>query len=188
MKKLLLALSAFILIFLNLRMFGRSPISGEFRMNVPFFNVIKRDPERERIVGQKLKLENALARFRRRPGFGQIGLQEVLNLIDVELAIVDGLLDGVGGYRLERIVNERNEIVSFALPAVLQVYDYILSLSSTSAQLEQKIRDSIEREKNRLSNALSYDDKEAFLLSMADALEYYYTVIEDIQFALSKVA
>jgi hypothetical protein len=186
MKKLLLIITVFVLVFLNLRMFGRPFLGSERSLDTPFFNIVKRDPERERIVHTKIKLEHALTRFRRQPDFGQIGLQSILDLVDVELAIVDGLLDGVKGYRLERIVHERNKIVMRALPVVLKTYDHVLSLATMDAALEQKIRNAMARENGHLANALNYEDKETFLLRMADGLEYYYQVIEDIQYALSK--
>ena len=131
----------------------------------------------------KNELEYALRQVRQRADFGELGMQKVLTLLDLELNIVDHLLAGETGYGIEQAMQGRNNVLHHSIPSVVQLYDMVLDLATTHAQLEKRLRTYAARHEKGLWRALDSGDKHAFLLHMADTLEYYYNMIQNMQYA-----
>lgn len=107
-----------------------------------------------------------------RADFGETGLQQILNLLNIELLIIKCLIKDDNKSMLQEAVEERNQVMRVSSPSVIRVYDMILDVATQDANV---------------GSGLYHDkrDKKLFLWQVKDKLEQYAAKIKDMQYEIS---
>ena len=94
---------------------------------------------------------------------GEVAIQQVIKLIDLELEIINNLLHRTNAHIIQQIVAKRDVLLEISLPTAIEVYDMILSIAAA----ENGERESIARA--------------PFLRNMMERLEQYHLIIKTMQ-------
>ncbi len=137
----------------------------------------------QQIAHTERELDGMLGQLKQNTYLSEMSMQKLINLIDLESDIVNLLIKHRTGYVIQKAVNSRKKVIRRTLPSVVRAYDVVLDLATMYAELENELRSYYARHKNDLTYALRADDKEQFLYHMLNTLEYYYQVIERMQYA-----
>ncbi len=114
---------------------------------------------------------------------GEYGLQRLLWLIDLEFEIMEQLLAGMGGYILEKSVQERDiELKSSPMP-ISDAYNIIIELATSCG--DQKTDQMtygylVRKSKRNGSPIMNGKSRKGFLMRTMNALEHYYTMIQNM--------
>lgn len=133
------------------------------------------------IMHERIKLDRLLEELKRRPDFGQTGLQHVINILDIEFFIIESLLAGDSRFKVQEMVEERNKLLQTSSPIVVHVYNMIINVVTIDRTVETKMKlyDDVDMQKK---SALSVDEKKAFLHKMKNVLQAYYGKIRRMQY------
>ena len=136
------------------------------------------------ILNLQSTLDKKLMSLARKADFGEIGMQAILNLLDLEIEVVDLLLNGDNGYVVEQAVKAKQHTLQQTMLSAVQIHDMILNVATLNADLEMKLQKYMRGHKKRLHHALSLDNKQAFLDHMRYTLGHYYSTIENTQYEM----
>lgn len=94
---------------------------------------------------------------------GEVGIQQVVKLIDLELVIIKNLLNRNNARIIQNAVDKRDALLENSLPAAAEVYDMTLSLATESDRKSEP------------------SARTPFLRNMMERLEQYYLLIKNVQ-------
>ncbi len=129
-------------------------------------------------------LEGLLTQFTARPDFGEFGLQQILDLLDIEGIILDHLLAHNSGQLLEETIRSRDGLLRHSTPSVVRVYNRVLELIGQD-ELEENMYAGYIHERRKLANTLSRRDRRLFLMRMRQKLSEYYMMIRNKQYQIT---
>ncbi len=135
------------------------------------------------VAGQERTLNREFGRLRSYTEEGEFRLQRVLSLLDTEIDLVQLLLAGEHGYLLERTADIRDTMLDNSAPSVVWMYDRVMNVATTQAQLLPKIR-GYAADGGSLHRALPYHERRMFLGHMAHVLKYYYSTVGELHHKL----
>ena len=124
------------------------------------------------VIEAQALLEKNLVQLKWRADFGETGLQQILNLLNIELLIIKCLIKDDNKSMLQEAVEERNQVMRVSSPSVIRVYDMILDVATQDANV---------------GSDLYHDkrDKKLFLWQVKDKLEQYLAKIKNMQYEIS---
>ena len=124
------------------------------------------------VIKAQALLEKTIVQLKWRADFGETGLQQILNLLNIELLIIKCLIKDDNKSMLQEAVEERNQVMRVSSPSVIRVYDMILDVATQDANV---------------GSGLYHDkrDKKLFLWQVKDKLEQYAAKIKDMQYEIS---
>ena len=169
----------------------RANLSSGVKLVVPQYHTMIKAPSRYTTVIKKValgprpmtisaslelraNLEKVLVQLKWRSDFGEMGLQQILNLLNVEIFITDCMIKGDSGLLLSEAVQQRSNLLQSSAPSVSNVYNMILDEATFNNQIDSPFPES-----------LPTNDKKLFLWQVKDKLEYYYSKIQEMQYDIS---
>lgn len=135
-------------------------------------------------TSMKQDLSSLFSNLKNSPDYGEIMLQKIMDLIDAEIVIVNHLLCSHTGAAVEEAINMRNDMLKHTIPSVAYIYDKVMDLATFDYETNTKLY-RCGCCTNAIANVLNWQDKTAFLHSMADKLHHYYTMIRQMQCSIS---
>ena len=130
-------------------------------------------------------LDTKLEDFTSNPGINEFHVQSLLGLLNAEMLIMDHLIVGNTGYRVECALNKRNKKLWRAVPSVVEVFDAMVDLAlyepqlDTSHNLSMACQDKFDRMR------LCSEYKRVYLHRAYDMLEDYYLALRYFQYDLT---
>lgn len=134
----------------------------------------------ESTVQEEELFRDIFARFKESKDYGEIALQNVVDLLDHELKLVRLLSSGRTGAAIDSALDIRNERMQYSSPSIVFVYNKIMDLV-TYDYLHSRVMLQQVKNNKRLSSALSHSAKKAFLLRMEEKLMQYQKIIRQFQ-------
>lgn len=122
----------------------------------------------------------ALNRFKQSPDFGQLALQQVIDLLGAELHLVHHLASGRTGASVQTALDERNRLLQRTIPLAATMYDTIITAATCDNSYNATIGNRT-RQGKKLPKALTIYDKKMFLSSLEQAIEQYQEVMRTMQ-------
>lgn len=126
----------------------------------------------------------ALNSFKRNRDFGQLAVQHVIDLLDVELNLVRHLVAGHTGASVQAALDDRNSLLLRTIPLAVTLYDTILTVATNDNKHNATLNNRINNGK-RLPKALTIYDQKMFLSSIENKIEQYQDVMRNIQHTLA---
>lgn len=140
----------------------------------------KRDEEDEIMLHVK-KLIN-------RSGLGEIALQKLLYLLDLEMVVINHLLAGEHGYVLAQSLEKRNKAMECAGSSALRIYYEIMDKAADNKNALPKIEEYIDTNgSEKIRAALNKSNKERFLMQLLHVVTSYYRKIQQLLYDIGSV-
>lgn len=114
-------------------------------------------------AAKQKKIKQLMALLNELSNTGEVGIQQVVRLIDLELVIIKNLLNRNNARIIQSAVDKRDALLEISLPAAAEVYDMTLSLATESDKKSEP------------------SARAPFLRSMMERLEQYYLLIKNMQ-------
>lgn len=126
--------------------------------------------------------ESALNNFKDHKDFGQVALQQVIDLLDAELNLVRQLVAGNTGAAVQEALDERNILLQRTIPLVVAMYDRILTIATYDNKHNETLNRQLNHGKRLLKSLTAYDQK-LFLSTLENKIERYQAIMRDLQHA-----
>lgn len=129
----------------------------------------------------------ALNTFKNNRDFGQLALQHVIDLLDIELNLVRHLVAGHTGAMVQTALDDRNALLQRTIPVAVTLYDTILTLATYDNKHAATLRRRTMNGK-KLPKALTSYDQKLFLSTIENKIEQYREVIRNMQYSVNQYA
>jgi len=129
----------------------------------------------------KAQFQASLEKFKQSYDFGEVLLQQVVNLLDLEMMIVHCLIRGHTGAMVEDAIIARNQTLNHSVPSVAFMYDKILDLVAYDTATNKKLYAYHSKHEKHLTHALNWSEKKEFLRNMHSKLEHYNGLMRAMQ-------
>jgi len=100
----------------------------------------------------------AMENFRSSRNYGEISIQQLLNLLRSELRLVHQLMNRESGCQIESFTRKRNKKLDCSIPSVVNVYDAVMDLATYDENI------------NPRNLSLAHRDRMLFLRNMEQVL------------------
>jgi len=138
----------------------------------------------DRYAVMKSDFNNALELFKETYDYGEMALQNIIDLLTVELRVVHNLLIGTTGATQERAVDKRNARLEMSTPSVVYIYNKVIDLVMNSQLLNEEIYRGCACKK-QLVNSLNGYNQRLFLKHVEQKLRQYRKHIYEMQYDIS---
>lgn len=125
-------------------------------------------------------IDTILHRFKQNRDFGQLALQQVLDLLDLEQSVVRHLVAGRTGAHLQDALEKRNALLHRTIPLAVNMYDAILTAATQNNTYNVMLSKRTGQGKKLLKALTTYDQK-MFMLKLEKNIENYQHIIKKLQ-------
>ena len=116
---------------------------------------------------------------------GEGAVQQLLHILDLEFDLLEHLLAGNTGQRVDSALRERNNAIKNSNPVVVTAYDRLVELATTYGNDDdiggRLYHYCVRKSKRAAKSPMISPAKKKFLLHMMCVLERYYEIIEKMQ-------
>jgi hypothetical protein len=131
------------------------------------------------------KIQYAVESFKSSREFNEVAVQQLLSLLHAEKVLVDHLLNGEFGYKIEKDIIARNNMLTQTVPSVVTLYNGILDLATQDEKLDTS-KNNKYLEAGKLHKLyLSRKKRLDFLHHMHETLTYYCDHFHSLQWELA---
>lgn len=126
---------------------------------------------------QKLQhhLDYTVRHFNKTHGNNQEYIEQLLCVLEAELALVECLQTDQTGTTVEDALYERNQLISVSVPSLFHLYDAIMHVVTYSPLITSR------------STYLNYHERMAYFKRMHHILDHYYQELQATQYRAARV-
>lgn len=183
MKKVLVILTVFFLLLLNARAWS---FWGTHTKKCACVKIPALYSDDAGTMAVKNELDDKLKDFTENPHINEFYVQHILDLLYSEMTIVDHLLLGHSGYRVECALNDRNKRLSSTIPSVVSLFDSIVNAALFEPRVLTQHNRDMSYQCRFTSMKISCNYKWNFLHKAYETLDDYYVALRDFQFELAR--